>query len=234
MDRFWTEHLKRLCDSLVAQTDRARVGSDHSVIKGTSIEYVIRRTLTDYMPSNFAIGTGQIANNQNEISPQIDILVYDTNTFPRLAVNEDSSAIVCCESVFEVVECKCQYDPERLSKHFNPFIEVESKRYGMFGVDGMASGYFVLVVDPMPMNPDLSQFEDSKRFVGFYSLKGSKSWSSPYNQAEFSTHDGNGLDFFLHYIMSDCMRKGLSELGSLDSTYNAVSKYLGWNVFDPE
>ena len=52
MDRFWTEHLKRLCDSLIAQTDRARVGSDHSVIKGTSIEYVIRRTLTDYMPSN--------------------------------------------------------------------------------------------------------------------------------------------------------------------------------------
>ena len=31
--------------------------------------------------------SGQIANNQNEISPQIDILVYDTNTFPRLAVN---------------------------------------------------------------------------------------------------------------------------------------------------
>jgi len=47
MDLFWTEHLKRLCDSLVAQTDRARVGSDHSVIKGTSIEYVIRRTLKE-------------------------------------------------------------------------------------------------------------------------------------------------------------------------------------------
>ena len=84
MDLFWTEHLKRLCDSLVAQADRIRVGSDHSVIKGTSIEYVIRRTLKEYMPSNFTIGTGQIANNQNEISPQIDILVYDTNTFPRV------------------------------------------------------------------------------------------------------------------------------------------------------
>ena len=68
--------------------------------------------------------------------------------------------------------------------------------------------------------------EDSKRFVGFYSLKGSKSWSSPYKQTQFSEHDGNGLDFFLHHIMSDCMRKGLSELGSLDYTYDTVSKYL--------
>jgi Domain of unknown function (DUF6602) len=232
MDRFWTEHLKRLRDSLVAQTDRARVGSDHSVIKGTSIEYVIRRTLSDYMPSDFAIGTGQIANNQNEISPQIDILVFDTNTFPRLAVNEDSSVIVCCESVFEIVEIKCQYDQKLVSKHFKKLIEVESKRHGMFGADGMASGYFVLVVDPM--NPDLSKFEDSKRFVGFYSLKGSKSWSSPYKQTKFSAHDGNGLDFFLHHIMSDCMLKGLSELGSLEYTYDTVAKYLGWNVFDPE
>jgi hypothetical protein len=232
MDRFWTEHLKRLRDSLVAQTDRARVGSDHSVIKGTSIEYVIRRTLSDYMPSDFAIGTGQIANNQNEISPQIDILVFDTNTFPRLAVNEDSSVIVCCESLFEIVEIKCQYDQKLVSKHFKKLIEVESKRHGMFGADGMASGYFVLVVDPM--NPDLSKFEDSKRFVGFYSLKDSKSWSSPYKQTKFSAHDGNGLDFFLHHIMSDCMRKGLSELGSLEYTYDTVAKYLGWNVFDPE
>ena len=232
MNRFWTEHLKYLCKSLVAQTDRARTGSDHPVIKGTSIEYVIRRTLTDYLPSNFAIGTGQIVNNQNEISPQIDILVYDTNNFPRLAVNEDSSVIVCCESVFEVVECKSQYDPIRLIKHFNSLIEVESKRHGMFGDDGMASGYFVLVVDPI--NPKLSEFQDSKRFVGFYSLKGSKSWSSPYNETQFSKHDGNGLDFFLHHIMSDCMRKGLSELGSLDYTYETVSKYLGWNVFDTE
>lgn len=230
MNCFWNEHLRRLRDSLIAQTDRARVGSSHSGIKGTSIEYVIRKTLTDYLPSQFTIGTGQIANNQNEISPQIDILVYDTNTFPRLAVNEDSSVIVCCESVFEVVECKSQYDLKRLYKHFKAFIDVESKRNGMFGDDGMASGYFVLVLDPM--TPDLSKFEDSKRFIGFYSLKGFKSWSSPYDQTQFSENDGNSLDFFLHHIMADCMRKGLSELGSLDYTYDTVSKYLGWNVFD--
>lgn len=232
MNGFWTEHLKRLRDSLIAQTDRARVGSDHSGIKGSSIEYVVRRTLTDYMPSNFTVSTGQIANNQNEISPQIDVLVHDTNTFPRLAVNEDSSVIVCCESVFEVVECKSQYDQTRVSKHFNLFIGVESKRYGLFGEDGMASGYFVLVVDPM--TPDLSTFEDPKRFIGFYSLKGSKSWASAYKEKKFTKHDGNSLDFFLHHIMSDCMRKGLSELGSLDYTYETVSKYLGWNVFDHE
>lgn len=232
MDRFWTDHLKRLCASLVAQTDRARVGSDHSLIKGASIEHVIRRTLKDYLPSSFRVGTGQIANNGNEISPQLDVIIYDADTFPRLAVNEDTSVVVCCESVFEVVECKSTLDIQKVNKHFASLIDVESKRYGIFGESGMAAGYFVLVVDPIA--PELSQFETEDRFIGFYSLKGSKSWSSPYKRTHFSEHKGNGLDLFLHHIMYDCMRKGLIELGSLDYTYDTVSKYLGWNVFDTE
>ena len=125
MNRFWTEHLKRLCDSLIAQTDRARVGSDHSLIKGASIEYVIRRTLKDYLPSNFKVGTGQTANSSSEISPQLDVIIYDADTFPRMAVNEDSSVVVCCESVFEVVECKSTLDIQKANKHFTSLIDVE-------------------------------------------------------------------------------------------------------------
>ena len=90
MQNFWAEHLERLCASLIAQTDRVRRGSKHTLIKGTSIEFVIRRTLREYLPSAFHIGTGQIVNNKNQISPQIDILVYDALSFPRLAVNEDN------------------------------------------------------------------------------------------------------------------------------------------------
>lgn len=229
MDQFWTEHLKRLCESLIAQTDRARKGSDHPQIKGGSIEYVIRRTLQDYMPSDFKIGTGQIANNQNKISPQLDILVYDARTFPRLAVNEDSSVVVCSESVFAAVECKSSWDLKKVSVHFEKFVKVESKRYGYFNDAAMSAGYFVLVIDKM-LRPDLSNFQTQDRFVGFYSLKGKKSWSSEYQKMKFSGQTGNALDLFLCHIMYDCMRKNLSELGTLEQTHEAVSQYLGWNA----
>jgi len=203
---------------LIAQTDRARVGSIHPSIKGASIEHVIRRTLTDYLPSRFKVNTGQIANSCNRISPQLDIIIHDTDTFPRLSVNEDSSVVVCSESVFEIVECKSRLDVRGIHKHFTHVAGVESQRHGIFGKPGMAAGYFVLVVDRI--SPDLAGFESDDRFVGFYSLKGSKCWWSPCSTKEFRENEGNGLDLFMHHILYDCMRKGFVELGSLDYTYD--------------
>lgn len=113
MALFWTEHLQRLRDALDAQTDLVRVSSAHSTIKGSSIELVIKQLLQGYLPKMFCVGTGQIANRRNELSPQIDIIVYDAPTFPHLAVNVDSSVIVCTESVAAVVECKYTWPPRR-------------------------------------------------------------------------------------------------------------------------
>lgn len=225
MNHFWSEHLKRLCASLIAQTDRIRAGSKHTVIKGTSIEVVIRRILKEYMPHKFEIGTGQVANRHNEISPQIDILIYDAKTFPRLAVNEDSSVIVCCECVSAAIECKAAWDRKKVSKHFANFINVDSKRYGMF--DDLA-GYFVLIIDSM--KPDFSDIKSAERFVGLYSLKGENSWSSKYEEIEFFQESGNALEIFLNHVMYECMRKGTMEVGNLEHTYEAVSQYLGWDA----
>ena len=230
MQNFWSEHLKRLCDSLIAQTDRVRSGSKHSVIKGTSIEFVIRRTLKEYLPSAFQIGTGQIVNNKNQISPQIDILVYDALTFPRLAVNEDNSVVICSECVHAIVECKSSWDSKAIKDHFTKFAEVDSHRYGLFGVPGMNAGYFVFIIDPI--QPDIKSFQYDNRSIGFYTLKGKKAWASRYQNPYFTEIEGNSLDFFLNDIMYDCMRKGLTELGSLEHTYEAVRQYLGWAAME--
>lgn len=230
MQNFWAEHLERLCASLIAQTDRARRGSKHTLIKGTSIEFVIRRTLREYLPSAFHIGTGQIVNNRNQIGPQIDILVYDALSFPRLAVNEDNSVVICSESVHAIVECKSSWDSKVIKDHFTKFAEVDSNRYGMFGTPGMQAGYFVLIMDSI--QPDIKPFQFTDRSIGFYSLKGKKAWASRYQNPYFTEIEGNSLDFFLNDIMYDCMRKGLSELGSLEHTYEAVRQYLGWAAMD--
>jgi len=231
----WTEHLGFLNDSLLAQVKRARMGSKHPTIKGASIEEALRRILRQYLPSVYHIGTGQVANNEvadsegTNISPQIDILIYERTTFPHLAVNEDGSVIICCEPLFATVECKTKWNKKNVLEKFSRLKAVESKRYGKyFGAIDNFSGYFVFIVDKL-RKPSLADFEDENRFFGFYTLEGERSWRSPFKSSSFTTHDGNPLEFLIKDILEDSMRKDLSEIGNLEDTREAVRKYFGWD-----
>ncbi len=226
MNQFWVEHLDRLRDSVLAQTRRVRSGSTHPTIKGSSIEVIVRRVLKQYLPAKFQVGTGQVANNRQELSPQIDAIIYDGSTFPHLAVNEDSSVVICCEPLFAAVECKSQWDSGDVARHYRRFVEVVSGRHSLFEHPRTAPGYFVLAIDKM--SSILMPLEDENRFVGVYSLEGNRGWSSPFGESEFSEQDGNALALFLQNIMYDCMRKNVAELGSLEWTYEAVQSYFGW------
>lgn len=231
----WTEHLGFLNDSLQAQVKRARKGSEHSTIKGASIEEALRRILRQYLPSLYHIGTGQVANNEvanseeQNISPQIDILIYERKTFPHLAVNEDGSVIICCEPLFSTIECKTQWNKKSVLDNFVRLRAVESKRYGQyFGAIDNFSGFFVFIID-MLKRPSLVGFEDKNRFVGIYTLEGQRSWRSPFQTSIFTTQDGNALEFLIKDVLEDSMRKSIPEVGDLKETRNAVRKYFGWD-----
>ncbi len=231
----WTEHLGFLKDSLLAQVKRARRGSAHPTIKGASIEEALRRILRQYLPSVYHIGTGQVANNEvsdseeQNISPQIDILIYERTTFPHLAVNEDGSVIICCEPLFATVECKTKWNKKNVLENFLRLKEVESNRYGKyFGAIDNSSGYFFFIIDKLK-KPSIVGFEDQDRFVGFYTLEGERSWRSPFRTSTFTTHDGNPLEFLIKDVLEDSMRKDLPEIGTLEDTREAVRKYFGWD-----
>jgi len=230
--RFWTEHLRWLSESLMAQMRRIKAGSSHTLIKGYSIEVVLRRILSQYLPNSFHIGTGQIAHNLSEIkpqiSPQIDILIYDRSTFPHLAVNEDSSVVICCESLYASVECKTKWDKKKVETHYEGFKNVESKRNKMpHSHNGNASGYFVFVLGKLK-KPDLSKLQDTARCICVYSLAGERSWRSLNEKSEFTIRNGNALEMFMKDILRDCMRKEFVEIGSLENTREVVYKYFGW------
>jgi hypothetical protein len=63
-----------------------------------------------------------------------------------------------------------------------------------------------------------------------YSLKGRQSSFSKYNESEFSHKKGNAVEIFLDHVMYDCMRKGTTELGSLEITNQVISKYFAWDA----
>lgn len=231
----WTEHLGFLNDSLLAQVTRARRGSKHPTIKGASIEEALRRILRQYLPSVYHIGTGQVANNEvansegQNISPQIDILIYERTTFPHLAVNEDGSVIICCEPLFATIECKTKWNRKGVLDNFVQLRAVESKRDEQyFGAINNFSSYFVFIIDKLE-RPSLVGFEDQNRFVGIYTLEGKRSWRSPNQTSIFTAQDGNALEFLMNDILEDSMRKSIPEIGDLKITRKAVSKYFGWD-----
>ncbi len=223
---FWSEHFSQLQKSLVAQIDRIRSGSEHSTIKGTSIEVVLRRVLSDYLPGYFSVRPGQIANNKGELSPQQDIIVYDGNAFPHLAVNEDSSVIVCCESVLATIECKTHWDQGDIEKHYTRTTQIEDKWYHQFSCRELFAGYFVLYHEPR--TPKLKLFKKKNRSTGFYCLKNDKSWSKSFESADFRKSSNDALQSFFQDLLKLCMDIGPVEVGDFTSSYSALRSYIGW------
>ncbi|MBI4602631.1 MAG: hypothetical protein HY721_11790 [Planctomycetes bacterium] len=227
----WQEHLEHLQASLASQIQRIRKANDHATIKGSSIEVVLRRLLKQYLPSYFQIGTGQVANAAGEVSPQIDILLYDGFAFPRLAVNEDSSVIVCQESLVAVVEVKSKWDSKALKRHFKQFRRVDAKREGYFEEYGFA-GYSVFVVGSLPGKGKLDAFNDQRRSIGLYSLDRGRAYWSPHGSSSFEVATGNALELFMKHLLWDCMHKGNVEIGGFEEAYAAVARYMGWQPRD--
>lgn len=229
---FWTDHLQYLHKSILAQITRIRAGSKHPTIIGTSIETAIRRALKDYFPHRFSIGTGQIASANGTISPQMDILIYDQTTFPPLALHEDDSVIVCCESVFGCIEIKTKWNRRDIEDHFVRFKAVDRERHPSFNTPSSedAASYTIICVDPLE-GPDLtwSSLKNQDRQVLITSLQGNVAWLSEWGDGVFSeVKTKNPLETVFQYLLGDCMRKKFIQQTGPVETYNAVGPYLGW------
>ena len=183
--------------------------------------------LRQYLPESMTVGTGQIANASGDLSPQIDVLIYSAMTFPRLAVHEDGSVIVCCESVYATVECKSKWHKETVVRHLEALKPIDAQRHEWFGPvrDGLP-GYFVLVVDSKRTVPPM-ELQDEGRFVGVYSLRSGVSWRSRIGEPHFEQRSGNALDHFLSDVLSVTMQVEM-EVGTLENTREAVDRYFGW------
>ncbi len=185
---FWSEHLRLLRESILCQVARIRKGSQHSVIKGTSIEYLLRRLFEQYLPLRFSVGTGQVATAKGEVSPQMDLMIYDRTTFPHLSSNEDGSIVVCCESVYGCIEVKTRWDHADVQKHFSGFSRVDAQRDPHFNISSSedAASYTVVLIEKLDrFDWEWSDLKDQSRQVLVTSLEGDKVWHSEWVRVVF-------------------------------------------------
>lgn len=104
------EYCVGIAQEFQARLNRIQVFVKHNLTSGSANEDILRDFLTRHTPNAFQVGQGFICNplQENSVSRQCDILVYDQNRHP--AVYDDGPIkIVWPDSVRMVIESKTQF-----------------------------------------------------------------------------------------------------------------------------
>lgn len=112
---------KNICEQLnqmlMAKKGQAEL-LQHNLEKGLGNEQAMRDLLMSFLPGRFGVAKGKIVNAKGQMSRQLDVIIYDTLTCPRLFVDENENQILPIEGVFEVVEVKTTLSSTTLKKAF--------------------------------------------------------------------------------------------------------------------
>lgn len=101
-----------------AQKMRAQFESIHRKHKGESgrrREDDLKEFLRAFLPRRLAVGTGEIVATDGEVSPQVDLIVYDALETPLLDRSE-SSVVVPIEGVYAVIEVSSNLTSRKLAQ----------------------------------------------------------------------------------------------------------------------
>lgn len=85
----------------------------HRWESGRRREDDVREFLEAFLPQRLAIGTGEIVAVDGQVSPQIDLIVYDWLYTPLLD-RSPSSVVVPVEGVYGVIEVSSRLDRTKL------------------------------------------------------------------------------------------------------------------------
>lgn len=78
----------------------------------------VREFLQQFLPQKLAVGTGEIVAANGEVSPQIDLIVYDALETPLLDRSE-SSVVVPVEGVYGVIEVSSNLTTSKFTEDVN-------------------------------------------------------------------------------------------------------------------
>jgi len=110
----YEEYRKSISDELMAIRNRVRCFVTHWSEDGRYKEIILRNTLINHLPQTVSVGTGFVIGGNNEISKQIDIIVY-LKTFPPI-FRIDDFVIVVKESVIGIIEVKTKIEKSKFKE----------------------------------------------------------------------------------------------------------------------
>lgn len=100
----------------------------HTGVKGTIREILVRDLFRPLLPSDFGVGTGQIATAKNELSPQQDVVIYDRRILPPILF-EKTVGIFPVESILATIEVKTKLTATELRTAYDSAKTIHSYSY---------------------------------------------------------------------------------------------------------
>ncbi|WP_411681892.1 DUF6602 domain-containing protein [Clostridium thailandense] len=110
---------KSISDEFKICQNRVRdlIGSAHWGEEGRYKEVILTKVLRRYLPKHISVGTGFILKSEDDISKQIDIIVYD-NRFP-IIFSEGDFVILSPSNVLGIIEVKTKITLSNIEEIIN-------------------------------------------------------------------------------------------------------------------
>jgi len=104
--------VSRVTGALAAANAAATV--THTGVKGLIREVLLRDLFRPLLPADLGVGTGQIATSNGNLSPEVDVVIYDRRILPPVLF-ENVIGLFPIESVLATVEIKSKLTATELT-----------------------------------------------------------------------------------------------------------------------
>ena len=116
---------------LRGEFEHIRSTNPHSVEKGEEIEIILKQFLNQHLPQRFRAGSGIIIDNENKISKQTDVIIYDALSSPVYRFAE-KTLIIPVDSVASVVEVKSRLNKNEIKDSFEKIVSCKELKKRQF------------------------------------------------------------------------------------------------------
>jgi hypothetical protein len=114
-----------LQNQMIATLHASRTVIDHPGAKGDASELKWIEWIETYLPKRYKVGKAFIVDSQNQISDQIDLVIYDQQYSPFVFFDK-GTAYIPAESVYAVFEVKQNLSKENIKYAGEKFKSVRS------------------------------------------------------------------------------------------------------------
>lgn len=120
----------------------------HNGGKGNNREDAFADFLKEHLPNKYGIGRGEVISPENEISGELDIVIFDKDHCPLL-LKSDSHSIYPRESVFGAISMKSHLDSDELKDAYKNISSlkkiISTQSFTKSTGGGMATGFSPVV-----------------------------------------------------------------------------------------
>jgi hypothetical protein len=104
----------------------------HPGMLGEIREILVRELFQPLLPSDIGVGTGQLIDSHNNVSPQTDIILFDRSLAPPMMLSE-SMGLFPIESCLYVIEIKSKLTAAELQKSHQSALAITRLTYKQEG-----------------------------------------------------------------------------------------------------